>query len=95
MKLKNVIGLKVAIEPVSAERKIGNLLITDSHIEVRKTGKVIALGTEIEDKHRLQIGEYIIYSKASQEAIMNDTGDKIEIVDYRNIFCTIENPNKQ
>lgn len=90
MNLKYVIGARVAIEPRKLQSQIGDIHLGESAIQIRKRGVVIALGTDVTEANKVKVGDEVIYSKVAQEMFLDHNGQKVEIVDVRNIFAIID-----
>jgi co-chaperonin GroES (HSP10) len=90
MKLKHVIGQRVAIYPDSMKREVNGIHLGETALDVRKVGEVVSLGTDINDSHNIKVGDRIIYSKTTQDVFLDDVGKRIELVDVRNIYAVIE-----
>lgn len=95
MKVKKPLRDLILIKPDEiTEKKIGGIIIPDSHSDKFNTGVVISKGKGVKDIDidEVSIGDKILYEKNSGIEVKSDDGsEKYLLVRYSSIFAILEN----
>ena len=79
-----VVGNRVAVTPLDDSPK-SDIYIPNADDEPKRSGKVVAIGDDI-DEDRFEIGDIIIYTKHAAEEVEISDGEKISVVDVDDVL---------
>ena len=94
MKVKQLLGENVLIQPDPKEEKVGSIYIPDTNQKKAETGTVIAVGTGrvLDNGQKVPLdvnaGDKVIFGKFAEEQVTVDMGGQI-IVKEKNILAVL------